>query len=59
MREKDIGDVVVLSPGKVAGIVTDRDPSDTAHDAVRVMRDNAIRRLKSALADISRAPANA
>jgi CBS domain-containing protein len=111
MRNKDIGDVIVLSGGQVAGIVTDRDiviravadghdlqstpigqissrdlttlsPDDTVEDAIRLVRDNAVRRLpvvegnkpvgivslgdlaeekdpKSALADISRAPANA
>jgi CBS domain-containing protein len=111
MRDKDIGDVIVLSSGRVNGIVTDRDiviravadsrdpdstpigeiasrdlttlaPDDTVDDAVAKVRDKAIRRLpvvegdkpigivslgdlaeekdpKSALADISRAPANA
>ena len=111
MRDEDIGDVIVLSGGQVAGIVTDRDiviravadghdlqstpigqissrdlrtlsPDDTVEDAIRLVRDNAVRRLpvvegnkpvgivslgdlaeekdpRSALADISRAPANA
>ena len=111
MRDQDIGNVVVLSGGRVAGILTDRDivvrgiadghdcqstqigeictrdlttlsPDDSVEEAVRLMRDNAIRRLpvvegdrpvgivslgdlaeekdpSSALADISRAPANA
>jgi CBS domain-containing protein len=74
MREKDVGDVIVLEDNKICGIVTDRDivlravaggadpqstpagdicsrdlaylaPSDTVSDAVRVMRDKAIRRL--------------
>jgi CBS domain-containing protein len=74
MRERDIGDVVVLEDDKVLGILTDRDivvravadnrapsetrigdiasrnaqtltPQDTVEDAIRIMRENAIRRV--------------
>jgi len=74
MRERDIGNVVVLQDGTVAGILTDRDiviravaderspgettvgeiatrdpetlrPDDTVEDAIRIMRDKAVRRL--------------
>lgn len=74
MRDRDIGNVIVLEGGTVSGIVTDRDiviravaegqdpstitlgdiasrdvttlsPSDSVEDAVRVMRDKAVRRL--------------
>ena len=74
MRERDIGNVVVLEDDKVVGILTDRDiivravaddrapsdtrvgeiasrhpetlsPDDTVEDAVRIMRERAVRRL--------------
>jgi CBS domain-containing protein len=74
MRERDIGNVVVLEDDTVAGILTDRDiviravaddrspgattvgeiatrdpetlrPEDTVEDAIRIMRDKAVRRL--------------
>lgn len=74
MRDKDVGDVIVLQDGQICGIVTDRDivvravadgkdpstvpagdicsrdmsylsPTDTVSDAVRIMREKAIRRL--------------
>jgi CBS domain-containing protein len=74
MREDDIGDVIVLDAGRVAGIVTDRDivvrgiaagrdpgqtrladicsrelatisPSADVEDAVKMMKDKALRRL--------------
>jgi CBS domain-containing protein len=74
MRDADIGDVVVVESGQVAGIVTDRDivirgvadgldpdstavsdicttavetlePDTSVDDAVRLMRENDIRRL--------------
>ena len=111
MRDKDIGDVIVMENGTVCGIVTDRDiviravaengtspsektlgdicskdletlsPDSSVEEAVQTMRNKAVRRLpvidggkavgivsigdlaeerdpKSALADISAAPAN-
>jgi CBS domain-containing protein len=74
MRERDIGDVVVLEDSRICGIVTDRDivvrslgagrdpaqtklgdicsrelttiaPTDEVADAIRLMKDKAIRRL--------------
>jgi CBS domain-containing protein len=73
MRDHDIGDVLIVEGGRLAGIVTDRDlvvralaegrdmmsklgdivssevvcitPSDTADDAIRVMRERALRRV--------------
>src|SRR3954465_15868511 len=74
MRERDIGNVIVLEDDTVAGILTDRDiviravaddhspgettvgeiatrdpetlrPDDTVEDAIRIMRDKAVRRL--------------
>jgi CBS domain-containing protein len=74
MRDRDIGDVVVLQDDRVCGIVTDRDivvrgiaqgrdpaqtkladicsrdlvtvsPNDDVADAVRLMKEKAIRRL--------------
>jgi CBS domain-containing protein len=74
MRERDIGNVIVLEDETVAGILTDRDiviravadgrspgettvgeiatrdpetlrPEDTVEDAIRIMRDKAVRRL--------------
>jgi CBS domain-containing protein len=74
MRERDIGNVIVLEDETVAGILTDRDiviravaderspgettvgeiatrdpetlrPDDTVEDAIRIMRDKAVRRL--------------
>jgi CBS domain-containing protein len=74
MRERDIGNVVVVEGDSVVGILTDRDivvravaedrapsetrigviasrdpetlsPEDTIEDAIRTMRDKAIRRL--------------
>lgn len=74
MRDRDIGDVMVVRDGSMAGIATDRDitvravaegkdpdsvrvgdicstdlvavsPDDSVEDAVRIMRDRAIRRL--------------
>src|SRR3954470_2747708 len=74
MRERDIGDVIVLEDDRVVGILTDRDivvravadgrtptetrvgeiatrspetlsPDDTVDDAVRIMRDKALRRI--------------
>jgi CBS domain-containing protein len=74
MREWDIGDVLVETNGRIAGIVTDRDivvraiaegrapgavkladicsellvtvsPDDPIEEAVKLMRDNALRRM--------------
>jgi CBS domain-containing protein len=74
MKEKDIGDVIVLDDGRVCGIVTDRDlvvrtlaegrdpdatkvgevctsdpttlsPAADVSEAVRIMREKALRRL--------------
>jgi CBS domain-containing protein len=73
MRDLDIGDVLVVQGGMLAGIVTDRDlvvraiaegrdvtsklgdivssevvciaPTDTADDAIRLMRERALRRV--------------
>jgi CBS domain-containing protein len=74
MQSEDIGDVILLRDGEIAGVVTDRDivvrvvaedrsptdtpladiaskelvtlgPDDTVEDAVRIMRDRAIRRI--------------
>lgn len=74
MRDRDIGDVIVVDNGKACGLVTDRDivvravaegrdpsttkladicsrelvtltPADSVEDAVRLMREHAIRRL--------------
>ena len=73
MRDLDIGDVLVVQGGMLAGIVTDRDlvvraiaegrdatstlgdivssqvvcitPTDSADDAIRLMRDRALRRV--------------
>ncbi len=74
MRDADVGNVIVLDNGQVAGIVTDRDitvravaegrdaesttlaeiysqdlttisPNDSVDDAVRLMREKAVRRL--------------
>jgi CBS domain-containing protein len=74
MRERDIGNVIVIEDDTVAGILTDRDiviravadgrspgettvgeiatrdpetlrPEDTVEDAIRIMRDKAVRRL--------------
>jgi CBS domain-containing protein len=74
MRDRDIGDVIVLQNDRICGIVTDRDivvravaegkdpartkladicsrelttvsPGDGVSDAVRVMKDKAVRRL--------------
>jgi CBS domain-containing protein len=74
MRERDIGDVIVVEDNVVVGILSDRDiviravaedrapsettvgevatrdlqalsPSDTVDDAIRIMREKAIRRL--------------
>jgi CBS domain-containing protein len=73
MRDRDIGDVLIVEGGRLAGIITDRDlvvralaegrdmtsklgdivssevvcitPSDTADDAIRVMRERALRRV--------------
>jgi CBS domain-containing protein len=74
MKQRDIGDVIVLDGGTVCGVVTDRDivvralaedkdpasttlgeicsrdlislsPSDSVEDAIRLMRERAIRRL--------------
>jgi len=74
MRERDIGDVIVLEDDRVVGILTDRDivvravaegrtptetrvgdigsrdpetlrPDDTVEDAVRIMREKAVRRI--------------
>jgi CBS domain-containing protein len=74
MKQRDIGDVIVLDEGTVCGVVTDRDivvralaedkdpasttlgeicsrdlislsPSDSVEDAIRLMRERAIRRL--------------
>jgi CBS domain-containing protein len=110
MRDKNIGDVIVLDDGNVCGIVTDRDivvralatggepksiklgdicskelttisPDSKLGEAIQIMREKALRRMpvldndkpvgivslgdlalerdrKSALADISAAPAN-
>jgi CBS domain-containing protein len=74
MKDRDIGDVIVLHENKVCGVVTDRDivvravaqerdprmtlleeicshevatltPEDSVEDAVRLMRERAIRRV--------------
>jgi CBS domain-containing protein len=74
MRERDIGDVLVVDGDRLAGIVTDRDivvraitedrspsdttvgelatgdvtslsPEDSVDDAIRIMRDQAVRRI--------------
>jgi CBS domain-containing protein len=74
MRERDIGDVLVVDGDRLAGIVTDRDivvraiaedrspsdttvgelatgdvtslsPEDSVEDAIRIMRDQAVRRI--------------
>ena len=74
MRERDIGDVLVVDDERLAGIVTDRDivvraiaderspadttlgdlatddvttisPEDPVEDAIRIMRDQAVRRI--------------
>jgi CBS domain-containing protein len=73
MRDLDIGDVLVVEAGRLAGIVTDRDlvvralaegsdptstvgeivsadvvcitPDDSAEDAIRLMRERALRRV--------------
>jgi CBS domain-containing protein len=74
MRERDIGDVLVVDGSRLAGIVTDRDivvraiaedrspgdttlgelatgdvtslsPEDSVDDAIRIMRDQAVRRI--------------
>jgi CBS domain-containing protein len=73
MRDLDIGDVLIVEGGRLAGIVTDRDlvvralaqgrdvmsklgdilssevvcitPSETADDAIRIMRERALRRV--------------
>lgn len=74
MRQRDIGDVIVMDDDRLCGVVTDRDivvraiaehrdpeqtmlgaicssdvvtlsPTDTVDDAVRLMRDRALRRL--------------
>jgi CBS domain-containing protein len=74
MKQRDIGDVIVLDDSKVCGVVTDRDivvralaedrnpkttkladicsrelvslgPDDSVEDAIRLMRDRAVRRL--------------
>jgi CBS domain-containing protein len=74
MRERDIGDVLVVDGDRLAGIVTDRDiviraiaedrspsdttvgelatgdvtslsPEDSVEDAIRIMREQAVRRI--------------
>jgi CBS domain-containing protein len=74
MRERDIGDVLVVEGDRLTGIVTDRDivvravaddrsprettlgdlatgdvtslsPEDSVEDAIRIMRDQAVRRI--------------